>query len=208
MVKTKGPALSAQALGSLADTITFSKSKGRSYLKYNAKPKDPRTPTQTGRRVWFKGLANAWKILASGLKDTWLNAPNPKNVSLYNVYMQINLDRIDRGEWPSAAYPWTGGGSVGGFAPLDVTEGPRHVRIKVTQTGIQQNWLFVLYRGPPYGGASELENTIWVITRRTTATFTYIDAPLPAGGYGYKFRAISLQGNQVLWPGSWNGWPT
>jgi|GEM_PF-4916470 len=66
MAKTTGPINSVEASGSLSGLLTFSSSKGRSYVKKFAVPSQPKTANQKLQRIGFSmasKIARDWESL-------------------------------------------------------------------------------------------------------------------------------------------------
>ena len=65
MAKPTGPLLSLGASGTIADTLTFSKWKGRPYIRQRVIPANPQTTEQTKTRNTFSWSSDLWKNLPS-----------------------------------------------------------------------------------------------------------------------------------------------
>jgi len=199
MAKTRAPLLSVEAMGSIASTLTCSRSRGRSYTKYSRKPKDPKSEAQLGRRAWFKGLANSWTSLPGVTQATWDNYPRENYLSNYNAFLRYNLERIDRGLFPSAEYPYGGIGLVGYIGTPTLLSGPRHIRSTWTYTDVRQNWLCVIYRSSVNGFTPSRDNTLAVLFKQDLLPFDIMDAPLEPGTYYYRKSSIAIDGYRYLW---------
>lgn len=70
MAKVTGPLLSLDASGSVADTMTFSKWKGRNYVRQRVTPSNPKTADQLAVRSILGTLAKACKAVLTSYKDT------------------------------------------------------------------------------------------------------------------------------------------
>lgn len=91
MVKVFGPAMSLDATGSLAKTITFSKWKGRNYVRERVIPSNPKSGAQTGRRAMFKFLTQSWAALSVAEKATWQTLADELVASPFNAYLRFNM---------------------------------------------------------------------------------------------------------------------
>lgn len=91
MVKVFGPAMSLDASGSLANTITFSKWKGRNYVRERVIPSNPKSGAQTGRRAMFKFLTQNWAALSAGEKSSWQTLADELVASPFNAYIKYNM---------------------------------------------------------------------------------------------------------------------
>ena len=63
MAKPTGPLLSLGASGTIADTLTFSKWKGRPHIRQRVIPANPQTTEQTKTRNTFAWASDLWKNL-------------------------------------------------------------------------------------------------------------------------------------------------
>ena len=71
MVRIKSPLFSFDASGTLGDAITYSKWRGRAYVKRYVKPVDSKTPNQLAHRFKFKVYANHFKLLDEPTQTHW-----------------------------------------------------------------------------------------------------------------------------------------
>jgi hypothetical protein len=71
MAKPTAPLLSFGALGTIAKTVTFSKWKGRAYVRQHVIPANPQTAEQTLTRNAFSFANSAWKIGGPLLRAPW-----------------------------------------------------------------------------------------------------------------------------------------
>lgn len=91
MVKVYGPMMSLDASGTLADAITFSKWKGRNYVRERVIPSNPQSGAQTGRRAMFRFLSQAWDALATADKATFQDLADELVASTFNAYISLNM---------------------------------------------------------------------------------------------------------------------
>jgi len=91
MTKVFGPLMSLDASGTLADAITFSKWRGRNYVRERVIPSNPKSGAQVGRRAMFAFLTQAWNALADGAKASWQDLADQIVASRFNGYMRGNM---------------------------------------------------------------------------------------------------------------------
>lgn len=91
MVKLNGPMFSLDASGTIANTVTFSKWKGRNYARERVIPSNPKSGGQVGRRAMFKFLTQHWETLATASQATWQNLADQLVVSRFNAYLSGNM---------------------------------------------------------------------------------------------------------------------
>ena len=105
MVKLNGPMMSMDASGTIGDTITFSKWKGRSYARQRVIPSNPQTGPQTGIRAMMKFLSQQWKGLTAPNKATWVITAAQTAISPFNAYCAFNVNRWRSFKGPSKETP-------------------------------------------------------------------------------------------------------
>lgn len=91
MAVVKGPLFSLDASGSVAGAITFSKWKGRAYVRQRVIPSNPKTGGQLGRRAMMRFLAQKWDALVAGDKASWTTLAAQIVASNFNAYVRDNL---------------------------------------------------------------------------------------------------------------------
>lgn len=93
MVKVFAPMMSLDATGTLGDAITFSKWKGRNYVRERVIPSNPKSEGQTGRRAMFKWLTQKWAALSTADKATWQTLADEIVASPFNAFIKFNMTR-------------------------------------------------------------------------------------------------------------------
>ncbi len=197
MVKLFGPALSLDASGTVADAVTFSKWKGRNYLRERSKPSNPRTGLQLGTRAMFKFLTQNWAALSPAQIATWQNLANAKTVTTFNAYVAENLSRWRRFQGPSKLYPATeaglNGGWLGGTAP-NANSGRASITIQWQTSVHLDTWALLIFRGST-GFTPALSNCLaGVLSNADFIDYSWLDSPLAAGTYFYNTIRVTDDG--------------
>lgn len=91
MALVNGPLFSLDASGTVGDAITFSKWKGRPYVRERVIPSNPKSGAQTGRRAMFAFLCTAWDALSAGEKASWQAGADQLVASPFNAYVSANM---------------------------------------------------------------------------------------------------------------------
>lgn len=201
MTKVFGPALSLDASGTIGNAITFSKWKGRNYIRERVIPSNPKSGLQTGFRSVFKFLAQNWAALTAPEKATWNDLADAAVISNFNAYVGANQERWRRFVGITQDTPATEVGTVcdfvGGSAPA-ATGGVASVTIDTTTGVINQNWGLLIFKGST-GFSTALSNCVAAILADVTITaYTWLDSPLAAATYYYNTRLFTDDG--VLGP--------
>jgi hypothetical protein len=90
MAKTKGGLFSLDASGSLAKTLTFSKWKGRKYVRQLVKPRNPRSALQTGMRAAFRFTSQVYKTIGATPQANWKVAAKVGNITALDAMQRVN----------------------------------------------------------------------------------------------------------------------
>lgn len=196
MVKLKGPSLSLDATGSVADSLTFSKWKGRNYLRRKRTPADPKSDLQVALRAMFGFLSSQWQNLSSAETATWEALALNEHMSPFNAYLSYNQARWRRYQAPSRSFPadptdtpctWT-------VEPTASKE-RQAARLTWTPAVINDNWGLIIYHFDPGPVTPNLAATIAVVQCTVAGVADhYIDAPLADGIHAYKGTPITAGG--------------
>ena len=93
MVKLAGPMMSLDASGTVANTVTFSKWKGRPYVRMRVIPSNPKSGGQVGMRSMSRFLTQIWASLTAGNKATWEERATAAAISPFNAFLSFNQFR-------------------------------------------------------------------------------------------------------------------
>lgn len=197
MTKVFAPALSLDASGTIGNAITFSKWKGRNYIRERVIPANPKSGLQVGFRSMFAFLAQNWAALTAAEKATWNDLADASVISNFNAYMAANQNRWRRFNGPTQDTPATEVGTVcdfvGGSTPA-ATGGVASIVIDMTTGVINQNWGLMIFKGLT-GFSTALSNCVAVILGDVTITaYSWLDSPLAAGAYFYNTRLFTDDG--------------
>ena len=140
MVKVFGPAMSLDASGSLANTITFSKWKGRNYVRERVIPSNPKSGAQTGRRAMFKFLTQNWAALSVPEKATWQTLADELVASPFNAYLKFNMKNWHNFISPTqdSAFAAAGNGSDRDLTGAIWEE--NRIKFSTTATQAEEQW--------------------------------------------------------------------
>jgi hypothetical protein len=91
MAKTKGPLFSLDASGSVAETIVYSKWKGRNYVRRHTIPQNPQTVKQVNVRTAMTLLVAEWQGESEGAQTAWENYAKASSLSGFNAYVKRGM---------------------------------------------------------------------------------------------------------------------
>lgn len=194
MVKVYAPLMSLDASGTIGKAITYSKWRGRNYVRKHVTPANPKSVLQVSTRAMMRFLSQAWTDVGSTPQGSWDAAAAAINVSAFNAYIQGNLQRWREFQPPSQTNPPPETGSAA-VATLDsATGGPSYIDVEFTITTLNDVWGVILFRSPTGTFDTSRANAIRVIPVTGTGTLIYTDSQLVAGDYYYDARFFSKEG--------------
>jgi hypothetical protein len=194
MVKLTGPMMSIDASGTFADTLTFSKWKGRNYARQRVIPENPKTAKQSGVRGMMKFLAQAWTDLVAGEKDDYDAAATARNISAYNEYISQNLARWQMFKSPSKNSPAEEASTPLTITTCVATGGVGHVSLVITPSGATAIWGYALFRDVAEIVTPAWTNCVAAFPADGANPVTFVDSPLAAGTYHYRVAAFNDDG--------------
>ena len=194
MVKVAAPMLSLEASGTIANSMTFSKWKGRPYVRTRVTPANPRTPKQMGIRAVMAFLARQWAKLTAAHQSTWEAKAKQTNVSAFNAFAGTNAFEWRNGNYPSKTYPAVRL-SVPPSAPTVSAQGSqRQVTLNITKGTIPPGWGYSIHRSTQSALTPSWTNCIALVAKDEDGNATYLDTPLPAGTYYYIVKPFNDDG--------------
>lgn len=198
MVKVFAPALSLDASGTIGNAITFSKWKGRHYVRERIIPANPRSGLQTGMRSMFKFLSQSWSPIGAEDKASFNDLADSMAISPFNAYMRANQKRWRNYRPPAREIAALGVGTVctwNGGTP-SATGGVASITIDMTPASREENWGVAIFRSTELGFTPGISNCVSIILVNTEDLFTWVDSPLPIDTFYYDTRRFTIDG---LW---------
>lgn len=186
MVRTYGPLFSLDASGTMAKAITFSKWKGRNYVRQRVIPANPKSGGQIGIRAMFKFLSQTWTGLTAGNKATWEDRAKTAVVSPFNAFMGFNQARWRDFNGPTIEHPPTETGTAPTGPTGTATPDERAMILEITDGANAPDLCYAIFRS--LTGVFDLNwtNCIAVVPWDNSGVTTYIDSPLEPDQYFYN----------------------
>jgi len=143
MAKVTAPLLSFGGSGSIAQSMVFSKWKGRPYVRRHVIPANPQTVAQTLTRDIFRNLSSIWLNLQPNGQAPWDRFAEGQVLTGRNAYMGKNLavlrGEVDLANWISS--PGAKGGLVQDSTVL--TPGVATITVDVVTPTPPTGWVVV-----------------------------------------------------------------
>lgn len=201
MVKLTGPAVSTEAVGSIADVLSFQKGKRGTICKKHAKPAQPRTPKQVGVRACIKFLSQQWSTFTAAEMATWFTRARRMEVANYHAYISANANRFTNNLMPSKEDPATEAGGGSAMEANYVLPHFRAISYHAKSGGPPINWGYHLCRSQTSGFTPGPENTIAIFFKEVPVYTVYWDRDLAPGTYYYRCRGFDDTGRTIAWFG-------
>lgn len=191
MVKVYGPMMSIDASGTLASTATFSKWKGRNYVRKRVIPKNPKSGSQTGIRSMFRWLSKIWDGLSAADKATWEARAAASIISPFNAFMAYNISRWRDFNTPTKQDPATEVKTEPTGPTGVATPDGRSMILAITDGVTPPDWGYAIFRSLTATFTLAWSNCIRVVDWDSGGVTTYIDSPLEPDTYYYN--AVGFQ---------------
>jgi len=194
MVKVLGPMMSFEASGTIGKIATFSKWKGRPYVRQRVSPSNPKSALQVSVRAMMRFLSQSWAAVGSTPKGTWEDLAAASQISPFNAFVGRNAGRFREFQAPSQTYPAAESGTPA-VATLDsATGGPSYIDLAFTITTLNDVWGCMIFRSPTGTFTPSRANCIAIIPIDGTGAEVYTDSGLDAGTYYYDAKFFSKEG--------------
>lgn len=194
MVKVAAPALSLEASGSIGKVMTFSKWKGRPYVRSLVRPANPKSGGQVGVRSMFKFLSQIWATIGAVPQATWEDRADQSTISPFNAFMSYNLSRWRDFLAPSDTDPADDSDTDCVTGATSATPGVRSVTLAIGVTTANDGWGVAVFRSTTTGFSTAFDNLIGVGIVDGTNDVVVVDTPLEPDTYYYNYRTFTLDG--------------
>lgn len=194
MVKVLGPMMSFDASGTIGNIATFSKWKGRPYVRQRVVPANPKSVLQVSTRAMMKFLSQAWAGVGATPKGSWDTLAAATQISPFNAYIARNQMRYREFQAPSQTYPAAETGTQPVAVLTSAVGGPSYIDVTLTITTLNQVWGVILFRSPTGTFTPSRANAIAVVAVTGTGTLVYTDSNLAAGTYYYDAKFFTTEG--------------
>ena len=194
MAGVKGPLMSFDASGKLADSIVFSKWKGRNYVRQLVTPHNPKSVAQVGMRAMFAFCAQEWTGIGDANQATWEDLADVGNYSPFNAFMKENQANWRDFLAASQLTPITRAGTPAATTGEVATASGRNILLTSDTTAGADQWGVAIFRALASPVIPNWDNCIAVIPAAASDSFSYTDGPLDPDTYYYNFYCFSDDG--------------
>lgn len=194
MTKVYGPLMSLDASGTLAKAVTFSKWKGRNYVRQRVIPSNPKSGAQVGRRAMFTFLTQEWAALLASAKATWQDLADQLVASTFNAYVSRNMARWHDFRSPSHRDDPTETNTPSDEALASCTWQQNRIHVASGIGTVNQAWSTALFADPTPGFTPAVGNMIAVFHHDTVDTFDEYWTPPAVSAWSFNMRPFTADG--------------
>lgn len=196
MALVQGPLFSEDASGTIAGALTYSKWKGRNYVRNRVDPKNPKSARQVGVRSMMQFLAKTWAGIAALSQSTWDALAASKQISAFNAFVGFNLARWQNFQGPTEENPAAEASTPLTISAHTYTGGSAQVTLSLTASGTTALQGIAIFRDTSAIVTTDWSKCIHILPCTTVGPHVWVDSPLVAGTYHY--RACTVQTDGVL----------
>jgi hypothetical protein len=188
--------MSLDASGSVAGTLTFSKWKGRNYVRQLVTPSNPQSPLQISTRAMMKFLSQRWAIDCDATDQASYEAGAAADaISAFNEYIRTNIKNWTQYLLPSQLTPAARVATSPTFTVLPTaTGGVGQLTITWTVNALNAGWGLTVHRKLAGAVTNARDNLVGVSSLIGGGAGSFVDTPLVPGTYHYNFRSFTDDG--------------
>jgi hypothetical protein len=184
MAKVNGPLMGLEASGTVAGTITFSKWKGRAYVRKTVVPSNPNSIPQQAARAVARFVSQYWGTLTDPEKAAWDEEGKSKNITGLNAWLKDSANRRPYDKAIELAPNSTPATAPGAPTSPSATGGKGFVTLAWTNDTATDLFTTAIHEGPT-GFTPTAQNAVWILPA-TEETITLTG--LAPGNYFFKIR--------------------
>lgn len=185
--------MSLDASGTIAKTITFSKWKGRSYVRTRVIPHNPKSATQTATRSLMRFLTTQWA--PNVIPDSWKPLADSKKISPFNEYVSYNMAQFTQFLFPSTEYPAARVSGAVAVAALTSVGGVKQITGVITSGANINSWGLVICISKTTGFTPARDNVaLLVVDDQGTNNVAYTIVNVAAGPWFVRAANFNIDG--------------
>lgn len=207
MARTTGPLFSLDASGSVGGALTFSRWKGRSYVRRLVIPSNPKSGAQVGRRAMLSWISKAWAALSTGEKAGWQTLAEEINCAPFNAYVKYNMEAWHNFLMPTQTPPAARAGTPSDRAISVCAWEENRIKISHLATALNDGWGMMIFASLTTGFDTSVGTAIMAVTEiDLVLTHDYWTPPSVDTWY-FNSRAFSDDGAVAAEGGEYSAVP-
>lgn len=194
MAVVNGPLMSLDASGTVAETLVYGHWKGRNVVRQRVVPNNPKSAAQTGQRSMFAFLTKHWSLLSGADQATYDDLAESQQITAFNAYVQVNLDRWQQNKAPSETYPAEEAATPLTVSDMTLTGYAGYATISVTPSGATAIGGIAIFRDTAEITSPNWANCVAVVEADGANAVLTTDSPLDADTYHYRAAIFTDDG--------------
>ena len=183
--------MSLDASGTVAGTITFSKWKGRNYVRQRVIPANPQTAAQTGVRSSFAGAVDLWKKNQITLRGAFESQAEARGVSTFNAFTGAVQRQYSKGFGAANTPTPSNEAPAAPATAVNLSVEGKYLVITWTDSISADSWANNIYLKLGDAPLGVWQEQIAVVPDEVEK---YTIGPLAAGDYHVRIGAVSENG--------------
>jgi len=198
--------MSLDASGTIAGAITFSKWKGRNYVRQTVVPANPRSGLQTGMRSSMKFLTQVYAAIGAGPQGHWKDVADPLAITALNAMVRLNQARARANQGLRQDPTIAAGAAEAAPAGPSATAQVKSPVIAWTDSGGADDWLTWVYMSKTNGFTPDISNAVSAVRKGLmTVTIPGLESGV---AYYFKVRGDEKGGTHGSLSAQFTGTPT
>jgi len=196
MVRVQGPMFSFGASGTIGKAATFSRWKGRFYVRERIIPANPKSANQTGMRAMMKFLSQMWSSIVSADQESWEDLADAQAVSNFNAYIQFNQRKWRDFQFPTQKYPYDLSKLPGAISSSQAEASGRDIQVTLNVDSATDQWGVAIFLSTSQGFSPNWNNARLLAYHPGGAPLVYTIGPLDPGTYYLRYYSFAKYGKE------------
>lgn len=194
MAGVRGPLFGFDASGAIANTLVWSKWKGRPYVRQLVIPSNPDTIFQRGVRAVFGFCARNFAALSDPNKALWQDVADTRQITALNAMISDAQNQRATGGGPRQNPTTAAGAAIAAPTINSDIEGEGRWSVTFTLPATAIGYATHVYRqvADTAPVSSELVGVVYTVT--SAGQYTFEETNVPAGTWHYKLRVGNTTG--------------
>jgi len=194
MVKVFAPALSLDASGTIGNAMTFSRWKGRNYIRERVIPANPRSSAQWGVRSMMRFLSQQWASISPLDQAAWDELADAQAISRFNAYVQNNMLGWRNFMPPTQRYPAARTGTPAPITASVATALGNLINVTLTLDAGADQWGAIIFVASASGLTPGRSNARFIDAAPASQATGFQFGPFEPGTYYLRYHTFSTDG--------------
>jgi len=177
------------ASGTVAGTFTFSKWKGRNYVRETVVPANPRSGLQVGMRSAMKFITQIWALLSAGIQTNWKDLADSDSITALNAMVRENQRRARANQGMLQDPTFAEGAAEAAPAAPVATGQVKSIVVTYTDSAGADDWCTMVHMSATNNFTRDISNLVGIVPSGDQA----LTIPNLQTGTTYYFRLAGIE---------------